>query len=237
MRHKAIEYANLVVTAGDKYFLDLLRDDFIPCIAHGAQVNGHGEVNYYIFRDTGIDIIDGHPFVYGRLVKEMTLNAEQRLDYKHDRLIPSDEAIESAPSSIFAITLADHKLIFSPETAARSPLIRDFQYCLRVLLTKKNTQDRKGYLTSKLQELNLNKIPYGKSKDWYLEIDKKFPIPQVEIRTFPSSFSIKEKLGKFSKITAVQIKTLKKNREYAKEDAEFLKKLEAEEKVINATDS
>ena len=237
MRPKSIEYANLVITAGDKYFLDLLKHDFWPSIQHGTEVDGHGEVNTYIFRDTGITSLEGHPFIYGRLVKEMTLNAEQKLDHKQDRLVPSNEAIESAPSSIFVITLADHKLIFSPETSARAPQVRDFQYCLRYLLETKCRADRREYINEKLKANSLTRIPYGDKSEWYLEVDKKFPMPQVDIRTFPSSFSIKEKLARFSRITAVQIKTLKKNREYSKEDAEFLKKLEAEETAIHATES
>jgi hypothetical protein len=130
MRSKKVELANVVITAGDKEFLDLFSDHFWPYLKD-ANIPRRGETRSFRFNDLSLVQVGlaGFPCLYGRLIRLMTIQAEQKFDDKKDRLVPSQESIESAPSSFFLISLADHKLAFLPESKRRSPVIRDLEYC------------------------------------------------------------------------------------------------------------
>ena len=195
--YKTVELANVVVNFGNKGLVENLKDRFLPAIVD-QTLPGRGEVNEYRFLGIKLDEITPNriPVMFGRLVKIMTIVAEQEFDELKDELIDSSKQIPSAPSSFFVINLVNHRMAFMGETR-RSPSLRDFESCIQRLLTKNWNLLYRAHLKAILAEENQERIPRKKSPEYHKRVFTKVPKPEVRVTPLPALTEVDKKFGIF----------------------------------------
>jgi hypothetical protein len=116
VKNKNVEFANFVFHMGENRNL---LDSFVEFVhpAFFRQLKRvHGESSFSFYDTKIIDIeVDGEKlfFLYGRLVKDSVLHQEQI--FENDTLVPVNNVFQNAPSSIFILTLKEHRLFFIKE--------------------------------------------------------------------------------------------------------------------------
>lgn len=221
---RRVELANFVITMGEKGLLDLLPEILWP-LMKTSKIPGRGEVYGYRFHDLSVDTfggIQGYPCLFGRLIRLMTIQAEQRFDEGTGKIVPSQESVESAPSSFFVITLADHKMAFLPESRRRPPQLRDLEYCVTRLLRGYWRVQREQAHEAMLKDLGRTRIPRGHAEVWEEELEKRFPEPEIHISPLAASAELKKRLAIYELLQSVEIRPLKTNQELPDENSEFL---------------
>lgn len=73
--------------------------------------------------------------ICGRFIKDMVVRSEQRYDSRTDSVLPDNQKMETAPSAIFVLLLASHKLIYLLETA-NAPGLESFRSTVSSFLGK-----------------------------------------------------------------------------------------------------
>jgi hypothetical protein len=110
-----IEFANFVFHMGERNMLDCFVDFIYPALFN-KKLRKYGESTYFFHNMRILDIeISGEIqyFVYGRLVKNGLLHQEQIIE--NDNLVPVDNVYPNAPSSIFILSLTNHRLFLIQE--------------------------------------------------------------------------------------------------------------------------
>lgn len=224
---KKVELANLVVTAGASGLLDFLDDGLWPLLQN-ARVGGKGEVRAYRFNDLRIEMVGGdatgYPCVYGRLIRLMTLQAEQQFDDRAKKVVPSQDSLDSAPSSFFLISLADHKLAFFPESRRRAPSLQDLSYTLSKTIHEDWQNRRREAQKEMLSQVGKVRIPRGQRESWEQELDRRFPTPEVRITPLAAKTALQSRFALYDRIQTVEVRPFKTNNEMADENAELLRK-------------
>lgn len=235
--YKTVELANVVVNFGNKGLIENLKDRFLPAIGD-QPLPGRGEVNEYRFLGIKFDEITPNriPVMFGRLVKIMTIVAEQEFDEQKDELIDSSKQIPSAPSSFFVINLVNHRMAYMGETR-RSPSLRDFESCIQRLLTKNWKLLSHAHLKAILAEEKQERIPRKKSLEYHKRVLIKVPKPEVRVTPLPALTEIDKKFEAFAKLKTVTIKPMKTNNELPGENATFLRKYAEQQGRIGSTSS
>lgn len=235
-KRRTYELANVVIKFGDNDFLENLQSIVLPALLDGS-VKGKGEVKSYKFLGLKLAVIgedqEEAPVLFGRLVKFMTIEAEQEFDENADALIASSKQIPSAPSSFFVITLANHKLALLGETR-RSPTLRDLEFCFKRILVKDWRERFTAHMKSQAAEIGLKRIPRDKYDDFYDKAREENPEPSVRITPLPAINQLEEKFAAFAKLTSITIKPMKTNNELPDENAEFLRQYEQQQKKLKS---
>jgi hypothetical protein len=234
-KKRTIELANLVINFGDSGLVENLLERFMPIILEGS-LKGRGEVKSYRFLKIRLSEIgkEKTPTLFGRLVKVMTIEAEQELDEKKEILVQSSKHMPSAPSSFFTVNLLNHRMAFLGETR-RSPSLWDFEKCITKLLINSWNVESKEVLEKILKEEGLERIPKGKTQEYWDRVYKILPYPDVRVTPVPSTDEVAKRFELFNKITSVDISPLKTNNELPDENDEFLKKYSERQKALGST--
>lgn len=205
----------------------------MPVIRNG-RISGRGEVESYRFHAIDFLTVDGHPIMYGRLLKFMNIEAEQDYDENKEELVDSNRVIPSVPSSFFVVDLGNHRISYLGETR-RSPTLRDFEYCIRRLLLA-DWRHRRTQLKKELMEKKGRKRLNEELKHEIEErLDKALPEPDVRVTPLPGLKGVNKTLDPFKLITSVSIKPLLRNNELADPNARFLKALEEQQDKLKST--
>lgn len=224
-----MEVANLTCRSiiGDRELLDVFVDYFLPAMQNqkvfGSQ---NSETLFYKFIDLNVAKIENELVLYGRFIKCLNIEREQILD--GDKLIPSFESMDSAPSSFFVLILSNHKLLWIKETS-RAPLLKDFRAALSKMLHKERFNLINNYIKSQTLDLFLD-------KDNMQNIERKAyaEYPELELSVTPlgNSKHIRERLSRFKNIYNITIKALKRNNELGSDFSILAQKMsETQEKM------
>lgn len=232
-KRRTIELANLVVLFDGKGLVDSFRDRFMPAIKDG-RVSGKGEVESYRFHAIDFLTTDGHPIMYGRLLKFMNIEAEQDYDENEEELIASNRVIPSVPSAFFVIDLGNHRISYLGETR-RSPTLRDFEYCIRRLLLSDWRHRRSKLKKELLKKRGRKRLNEAIKHEIEELLDKALPEPDVRVTPLPGLKGVNKTLDPFKLVTSLSIKPLLRNNELADPNARFLKALEAQQDKLKST--
>lgn len=232
MKKRTIELGNLVVLFNGKGLVESFNERFYKVILNG-KVKGKGEVESYRFHGLKLDSIDRTPVFYGRLLKFMTIEAEQDFDVKRATLVDSDKRMPSVPSAFFVIDLTTHRISYLGETR-RSPTLKDFEYCLKKLLQHDWREKRKSMKETMLAQHETKRISKHVREEIEIKLDKAFPQPEVRVTPLPAIKQVGKTLAPFKKITQVSIKPLSRNNELSKQNASFLRAIEKEQDLLKS---
>lgn len=236
-KNRTVELANVVINFGDKGLVESLKGNVLPVIKN-ESLPGRGEVREYRFLGIKVGEITGNmlPVLYGRIVKIMTIEAEQELDEKTVELVQSSKQIPSAPSSFFVINLVNHRMAYLGETK-RSPTLRDFEYCISRLLRKDHMRRFNKRRSEILVEEDRQRIPKGKRTEYRQRILIDVPVPDIRVTPLPAQQEIDKKMKAFALLQTITVKPMKTNNELPDENAEFLKKYAEQQTRVGASSS
>lgn len=133
-----VHYANFVCHFGDAELLDYLDEIVVPAFTSGG-VRTFKDGKYLL---NSVEVLNlgtakTHPelAICGRFIKDMVVRSEQHYDARTDTVVPDNKKMETAPSALFVLLLASHKLIYLSETA-HAPGLDSFRSTVASFLGK-----------------------------------------------------------------------------------------------------
>lgn len=133
-----VNYANFVCHFGEAELLDYLDEIVVPAFTGGGVrtfKDGTYRLNSVEVFDLGTAKALPELAICGRFIKDMVVRSEQRYDARTDTVVPDHKIMETAPSALFVLLLASHKLIYLSETA-HAPGMDSFRSTISSLLGK-----------------------------------------------------------------------------------------------------
>ena len=133
-----VHYANFVCHFGEAELLDYLDEIVVPAFLNrGVRTFKDGKYFFHSVQVFNLGNAKNQPelAICGRFVKDMVVRSEQRYDAATDTVLPDNQRMETAPSAIFALLLASHKLIYLLETAS-APGLESFRSTVNSFLGK-----------------------------------------------------------------------------------------------------
>lgn len=203
------EFANVVITYGSKGMMSepeilgsaFFRDTRVRKLKHKS----------YHFLDVEIEQLDPRDdesiCIMGRFVKNTRLERDQYL--KSGRLIEDHESMESAPSSLFFLFPARHRLVFAPETKF-APSLSEFRSTLRFFLVNAWKEKLRRFY----DEVNSEK----RVMTWE-KLEEQHPKPIVHMVHQASPASIAQFVKRFKKINRMTITVIERNAEWSRKKA------------------
>ncbi|WP_340270550.1 hypothetical protein [Sulfitobacter pontiacus] len=204
------EFANLVVKYGDKGMLaepKLLGAAFFadPLIRRLSKKSYH-------FIDVDMAMLDENEpesiCIFGRFVKDIDLERDQILE--NGKLVSNHRLMPSAPSSLFFVFPARHRIIFAPETRF-APTLSEFRSTFYSFLKDAWRKEIRR------QYDEINKIE-KRSKTWS-ELKKEFPAPDVRLVHLTSPSSVDKFVQRFDIINKMTIAVIERNNEWDRSDS------------------
>jgi hypothetical protein len=205
-RRLNIEFANFVCKFGNKNLLDLAEQVILPAFRSNSE-RRYAAARYF-FHEVEVLTLDDKKEVLciaGRLVKETKLTREQVYDEKQG-LVKDSKAIESAPSSLFALILNDHKLLYVHETAHAPDLVSFKATASYAIMTRHKVFVEETFKYRKEHDLTGERITKK-------EILKEYPFPSVDIIPLSSKASLEDFVGQYRKLKIVEAKLIETNAE------------------------
>jgi hypothetical protein len=192
-----LNIANFICRFGEeKVLLDLLREVVVPAFVEQRERKTKGST--YVFDSVKLVQLgkpeSPYPAIMGRIVKLTTLHRDQIYE-KGTGIIPAELSFPSAPSSIFALLLTGHKLLYVREHPG-SPSLKEFE------------STAASFIRDAYEEFVTNL--YGDAKQQAIRVTKKaikdeFPPPTVEVIEISSSESLNEFVARYDKLTSVSV--------------------------------
>jgi hypothetical protein len=117
-RQQYLEIANFILRFGDRLkMIDLFTEIVLPAFVGGAERTYKD--TRYMFLDVNLVKLEHkgrkYPAVAGRFVKDTKLKRAQLFDYDKKGLVKSEVTLDTAPSSVFALILEGHRLLYVRE--------------------------------------------------------------------------------------------------------------------------
>lgn len=199
-----IAFANFICRFGEHaVMLDLAEEVVLPAFLSGGS-RKYGD-STYSFREVSLENFGTREqpelVLVGRMVLDTVLVRDQVLI--DGELLRDHATMPSAPSSMFALVMDTHKLIYLPETRA-APGLPAFRATAARLI-----KDRHRAF---IQELH-DEAKYSESKVTKRELLERFPYPTVEVVALSSDASLEQFLSQFKVLQQIRIELVQPNDE------------------------
>ncbi len=205
-----LEFWNLVCHFGEQKLLDRYLD-----FVHPAFVNGHervrGDTRYMFYGVRVIKLdIDGEllPFVFGRHVKDTVFEREQVME--GEELVEKPLAVPNAPSSIFILSLKEHRL-FHIKEQVDSPTADSFKVTLESFIKKERRLLINGIYDAEQEIKRERGGNYKSTKKKDLEVSH--PEPDISLVPLSSDAGIEEFIKSMKLIKKFSLTLVKPNDE------------------------
>jgi hypothetical protein len=218
-----MEIGNFVCRFGEEQvLLDHYESLVEPAFMSGFE-RTYGETTYLLMDVKLVDAgtPDGAvPALAGRFVKDTVLHQQQRL--VDGQLEAAEQTFDSAPSSLFVLTLTGHRLLFVREHRG-SPDMGQFATTIERFINRARREliDR-SYLEAKASADKVTKKALGIT----------YPKAEVTVTPVLADESIEEFLKRFSVLTTVSVKLQPTNEEPDYND--FFKQLREQKEAVGA---
>ena len=211
---KKLEFSNFTCKFGEHLkLLDLFREVVYPSFKESSLIRSLRGTDYF-FIDTQLLQVRNYTnnaedlVLAGRLVKNTKLKREQ-IFRQGKGIIEDIDELESAPTSLFVLTLNNHRLLYMKEVAG-APDVKTFQATCQKFLRERH----RFFIADKLKynELKHKESPNVK-KITKKKLVQKFPYPELRITTLTDPTSLRNFVNQFNKIEELTIKLLPTNNE------------------------
>lgn len=204
------EFYNFICHFGNQELLDYLDEIVLPAFLNTSIMFRRFGKSRYFLLDVSLSTLTlgrfNHPALVGRFVVDTELNRDQV--FEDGRLRESRRSMKSAPSSLFALLLDNHKLLYAREVSG-GPSVAAFKTTIQHFLRKQ----RRNYIESLYDEAR-DKYEAGEgqriSRQTFYDA---IPEPELEIVPLLGESSIREFVSRFSVLRELQIRILKTNNE------------------------
>lgn len=204
-----LEFANFICKFGDKEnLLDYLEQIVLPAFLDSSLVRTYGDDKYFL-SETRLVKLQSKPFpvvaIVGQLIKDTMLESTQVYDYGEKGLKANNAAIPYSPSSMFVLTLHNHKLVYLEESKS-APSVSTFKSTLiKFLVTKRNEFIRSLY--------NQGMVGANGKRLSLRALREIHPLPNLEVVPLASKYSLSAFVESFSKLTSVKVQLHEPNDE------------------------
>lgn len=229
-----VHFANFICHFGNFELLDLLKEIVLPAFL-GDHRRTYKDTKYF-FHQVQVLNLDGdsyEPAICGRFVKDMVVRSEQRFNALTGELQKSQGSLETAPSAVFALLLASHKLLYLHETAA-APGLESFRSTTeaflrdaRVAFLERQYQLAKsGQAVTPLIEnaLQFLAIESGEAETSVQALATKTRLreivapPKLEVVPLANEDSLREFVNRFKILQSATVRLLRRNAELDNDD-------------------
>jgi hypothetical protein len=210
---KRIELTNFTCTFGkDLGMLDLFEEVVWPAFQPMRETRQIKDTQLF-FLDTQLITLDNgadHPIVClsGRLVKNTKLRREQ-IFRREEGLIEDYTELETAPSSLFALMLHNHRLLYVREVAG-APDISTFRTTSQQFLNKRHREFILELVKENREEVEADSDVQRETKKSLVE---EYPYPDLRITPLTDKEELRTFIDRFDVIQDLTIKLLRTNRE------------------------
>lgn len=191
-----LEISNFTCCFNDKPMVSMLKEIVIPAFVDTNLQRAYKD-SLFFFIDVDVEDIsidsESYKIICGRFVKKHKLVSEQ--EYESGQLIKRVEAIDDAPSSVFALIVDNHRLLLANETAY-APTTNQFASTIRRFLNIKLREYVVAYSKEKLVTIQQAKTELG---ELFLNI-----VPQ------PSKKAINDFIDQYEVIQKIRIELIKR---------------------------
>ncbi|ENB2053059.1 hypothetical protein KW539_19790 [Vibrio fluvialis] len=205
-----LEFWNLVCHFGEQKLLDRYID-----FVHPAFTNKHerarGQTRYMFYgAKLIVQEVDGEqlPFIFGRHVKDTVFEREQVM--VGEDLVEEPLAVPNAPSSIFILSLKDHRLFYIKEQVD-SPTADSFKTTLEYFIKKERTNFINSIYEAEQEMRRERGGNYKSSKKKDLEVT--FPEPDINLVPLSSDADIEQFIKSMKLIKKFSLTLVKPNDE------------------------
>ncbi|BDY05751.1 hypothetical protein [Ferrimonas sp. YFM] len=206
-----VEFWNFVCHFGELKLLDRYLQFVHPAFMNN-HVRNHGDSRWLFNGVQLIEVdINGEklPFIYGRIVKDTILEREQVL--KGSELIDDSLSIQNSPSSIFMLSLKEHRIFFIKEQKD-APTMDNFKATIERFIN----DEIKSYIDDEFHRQRSLRLERGgnykvtKKRD----LEASYPRPDIEVIPLSSDADIDEFIKGMKSIDKLTLKLVMPNSEY-----------------------
>ncbi|WP_028108884.1 hypothetical protein [Ferrimonas futtsuensis] len=206
-----IEFWNFVCHFGDLKLLDRYVQFVHPAFMN-EHIRNYGDSRWLFNGVRLIEVTINNerlPFIYGRIVKDTILEREQVL--KGDELIDDNLRIQNSPSSIFILSLKEHRMFFIKEQKD-SPTMENFKATIEKFINN----ERRTYINDEYEyQKKLRQERGGNYKvTKKCDLEASFPKPDIEVIPLSSDADIDEFIRGMKSIDKLSLKLVMPNSEY-----------------------
>ncbi|TVP14284.1 hypothetical protein [Shewanella sp. KCT] len=208
-----VEFWNFVCHFGEHKLLDFYSELVHPAFTNGLT-RDYGE-NCWFFHNVELLTcnFDGNelPFVYGRIIKDTVLRRTQY--FSEGELKEDEKGIQSSPSSIFILSLIDHRLFFVKEQSD-SPTMENFKSTITKFIKDIRTKLIDDEYRAAKEIYDYNGGSNGKlHRTTKKNLGVRFPEPNIEIIAQSSDAGIDEFVRGMKSIDQLQLEVITPNNE------------------------
>ncbi len=190
--------------------LDCFLDYIYPAVTRG-YVREYGDSTMFFYDTKVIQIRSDEEnplFLYGKFVKDTFIRREQV--YVDGKLLQDKDVFQNSPSSIFIISLSDHRMFYIKEHRD-SPNIDSFKSTMESIVNKhiKRIIDDEY---SRLMELN-SEYPDRVKKPVKSKIEKNYPYMELDIIQLSSDANLEQFINEFKSIDRLSLALVMPNDE------------------------
>jgi hypothetical protein len=181
-------------------FIDLIHPAFF-----NKYIRNHKETTTF-FHDVKFETInfkdEDYYFIFGRIVKDTNIEREQV--YVEGELLEDHDSLQNSPSSIFALSLVDHRLFFIKEHKD-SPTVDNFKATTEYFIKKA----RKELIDKTFKESKV----YNSNKITKRALEEKYPSPDLNIISLSSGEELDGFIATFKSVDNLTLNLVKPNDE------------------------
>jgi hypothetical protein len=210
---QVIEFANFICHFGDHVLLDYLDEIVLPAFLNDRRIRIYGGSRYLLLDVKLVNLqSQWEPgavtaALIGRFVMDTVLQRDQIL--VDDKIVNDAQSIKSAPSSLFVLTLENHKLMYARQVAG-APGMSAFRTTMEMLLRTRWTAYINEIYTANKQARELDSsVPRITKKSLYESIQG----PRLEVVPLAGSSNLTEFVNQFKLLQEVNIKVVRPNAE------------------------
>lgn len=197
-----LNFANISIRFGEKELLDY-KELVTRAFLDPSKKRGYGATSYFFFQ-TKIDYLDpADPLslaIFGRFVKDTVVSREQV--YLSGRLQRDEYSIQNAPSAFFFL-IADHRLIYVPETSF-PPTLKSLESTLALFIKR----EFKVFVDEYYRVMKDQDTKFTRKKAFEHHIP-----PTVRLVPLTSAESIDSFLARFTKLETLTVQLVERNQD------------------------
>jgi hypothetical protein len=195
-----LEFASLHCKFGDKNLLDYLDQIVLPAFLDESLKRKRGGSNFFIYNSGLVVLEDGDiPVIalIGHLVNDTVFESNQLFDTSKG-LVPDNNRMPTSPSSLFALILNNHMLLYLEEMK-HAPGMKSFRATIGDFMRRKHKEFIKRLKEE--EELGLSD----------LELWEEHPAPRLELVPLSTKDVLKDFVYRFSRLQEVRIQFINTN--------------------------
>lgn len=211
--NQVVEFANFICHFGNDVLLDYLNEIVLPAFLNGTRTRTYGNSKYLLLDvklvnlKSNLELSAQTPALVGRFVMDTELQRDQILI--DGKIIQDTQKLKSAPSSLFVLSLDNHKLIYSRQVSG-APGLPAFRTTVELILKRRWNE----YINELLdQNKAARELDTKTPKITKRSLIDSIQAPALEIVPLAGSQNLTKFVNQFKILKEINIKVVRPNAE------------------------